>query len=56
VGATLFIRGQIQGPRTNRRETAQFVVRQLVAFPGNGVTPAASLPAPEEQQAARVPA
>ena len=50
-GGTVYVRGQIQGPRTNRRETAQFVVRQLISFPGNGRALAGSARAPKDKEA-----
>lgn len=50
-GTTVYVRGQIQGPRTHRRETAQFVVRQLLGFPGTGQAPAGPAHAPKDKEA-----
>ncbi len=45
VGALLLVHGEIQGPRTNRRENAQLVARQVIALPTNGTAAAHAAPA-----------
>ncbi len=44
VGTLLLVHGEIQGPRTNRRENAQLVARQVIALPANGTAAAQPIP------------
>ncbi len=44
VGTLLLVHGEIQGPRTNRRENAQLVARQIIALPADGTAASAGAP------------